>query len=130
VRARRAIDPYFAAPPVANLASEPPNSGRGPFPLELAVPPGTIHSVPKKAKFLSLTGRYDKDEAERQKAELEAKLLLGLEVEPKPSKAVRGSKVPWEDSVVLSSSDFVLHQSSFVIPRLTASPCMVPACPG
>ena len=41
------------------------------------------------------TGTRDEQETQRQKAELEAKLLLGLDTKPK--KVIRGPNMPWED---------------------------------
>ena len=41
------------------------------------------------------TGTRDEQETQRQKAELEAKLLLGIDAKPK--KVVRGPNMPWED---------------------------------
>jgi len=60
-----------------------------PFQLRYSCP------VEKREVRIS-TGTYDEGEAEQQKAELEAKLLLGLETKRRAT-PVTGPSMPWED---------------------------------
>jgi len=49
----------------------------------------------EKREIRITTGTYDDAEAERQKAELEAKLLLGIQ-RPRQRKTAVGPHMPWE----------------------------------
>jgi len=73
-------------PPKVRLAKP----GRRPYQLRYTCPD-------EKREVRISTGTHDEDEAERQKAELEAKLLLGLETRSTARKAVRGPGMSWED---------------------------------
>ena len=74
-------------PPRVRIATP---KGKNPRPIQLR------YDCPIEQREIRIsTGTYDLDEAERQKAELEAKLLLGIEA--KPRKVVKGPSMAWED---------------------------------
>jgi len=55
------------------------------------------YSCPTEKREIRIsTGTHDENEAERQKAELEARLLLGIDT-PKKHKQAAGPQMPWEE---------------------------------
>jgi len=64
--------------------------GKRPYQLRYTCPT-------EKREVRISTGTHDEAEAERHKAELEAKLLLGLPTQTAAKRVVRDAQMPWED---------------------------------